>query len=130
MLKRLGSIITDYCRGYQDYPQYLPDEKEWRQVDYFLNITEPFYKLTTSVSKTKYATVHNVSQVYERLFGHMQDSIKKKLENERDSWKRTFLHALQGEGESKLHHYYAMSERPPFNVGGTIRCSLETWTNG
>lgn len=105
MLKRLGSIITDYCRGYQDYPQYLPDEKEWRQVDYFLNITEPFYKLTTSVSKTKYATVHNVSQVYERLFGHMQDSIKKKLENERDSWKRAFLHALQGEGggESKLH---------------------------
>jgi hypothetical protein len=36
------------------------NKDEWRQVDYLLSVTYPFFKFTSSHSATTNITVHNV----------------------------------------------------------------------
>ncbi|KAF7174239.1 hypothetical protein CNMCM6106_008367 [Aspergillus hiratsukae] len=105
--KRLSSIFNLYCDQH-GHPQFKIDKEEWRQIDYLLCITQPFYKFTTGLSKTKNVTIHNVFRVYNRLFDHLDTSICT-LQRKRVSWKQVMLHALEA-ARDKLKFYYDKTE--------------------
>lgn len=50
------------------------DPEEWRQIEYLLWITQPFFKFTTALSKTKDVTIHSVFGIYNKLFEHLETS--------------------------------------------------------
>jgi hypothetical protein len=50
--KRLQSIFNPFCEEYDRMDLMLVDE-EWRQIDYLLWITQPFFEFTNELSKTK-----------------------------------------------------------------------------
>ncbi|OQD70007.1 hypothetical protein PENANT_c279G03623, partial [Penicillium antarcticum] len=51
-------------------------DDEWRQVDYLLCITKPFFAYTTQLSKTRDVTAHYVFKIYNKLFEHLECSMK------------------------------------------------------
>jgi hypothetical protein len=106
--KRLSSAYDKYCIEH-DQSQFKLNKEEWRQIDYLLNITHPFYKWTTGLSKIKDVTVHNVFRVYNKLFDHFETSIRQ-LERKRIPWKQAMLRALHA-GKEKLTIYYAKTEQ-------------------
>lgn len=64
--------------------------EEWRQVDYLLFLTQPFFDFTVELSKTRDATTHHVFLIYNKLFEHLEKSISQ-LTKKRTSWKRQML---------------------------------------
>lgn len=106
--KRLSSAFNRYCLEH-DQPQFKINAEEWRQIDYLLCITQPFYKWTTGLSKIKDVTVHNVFRVYNKLFDHLEASIRQ-LERKRVPWKQAMLRALYA-GKEKLSVYYNKTEQ-------------------
>lgn len=106
--KRLSSIFDKYCIEHGQ-PQFKLNAEEWRQIDYLLCITQPFYKWTTGLSKVKDVTVHNVFRVYNKLFDHLEASIRQ-LRRKKVSWKKAMLHALEA-GKAKLSVYYTQTEQ-------------------
>jgi hypothetical protein len=72
--KRLRSTLDIYCLAHKVDKMKLNSE-EWRQIDYLLCLTKPFFKYTTSLSKTKDVTIHWVFKLYNELFRHLEASI-------------------------------------------------------
>ena len=105
--KRLRSIFTPFCAEY-DRTDLMLDGEEWRQVDYLLWITQPFYEFTTELSKTKDVTTHHVFKIYNLLFEHLELSISQ-LRRKRVIWKKQMLQALEA-GLDKLRHYYSATD--------------------
>ena len=58
-IKKLQPVIDRYCTEY-NLRDYELDKEEWRQIDYLVYITLPFYEFTTALCQTKDATVHGV----------------------------------------------------------------------
>jgi len=106
--KRLSSAFDRYCVEH-DQPQFKINTEEWRQIDYLLCLTQPFYKWTTGLSKIKDVTVHNVFRVYNKLFDHLEASIRQ-LERKKVPWKQAMLRALCA-GKEKLSVYYHKTEQ-------------------
>jgi hypothetical protein len=79
--KRLQSELDRYCRLY-DVDYMMLNSDEWRQIDYLLCLTKPFYIYTTALSKTKDVTIHNVFTLYNELFKHLEVS-KRQLQRKR-----------------------------------------------
>jgi hypothetical protein len=73
--KRLQSDLDQYCRTYRA-DQLMINSEEWRQIDYLLCLTKPFFDFTTVLSKTKDVTIHSVFGVYNKLFNHLEASIR------------------------------------------------------
>jgi hypothetical protein len=73
--KRLRSIFAPFYAEYNCEEMLLQDE-EWRQVDYLLYITKPFFNYTTQLSKTRDITAHYMFKIYNKLFKHLEQSIK------------------------------------------------------
>lgn len=67
--KRLRSFFQPFCEEY-GCEEMLLDNQEWRQIDYLLQITRPFFDYTTELSKTKEVTTHLVFKLYNALFDH------------------------------------------------------------
>lgn len=110
MLQRancLRATFEQYCIEHQR-PEFHLSKSEWRQIDYLLCITKPFYKFTISLSKIKTTTIHNVFSVYNQLFSHFEQSIAR-LRRKRVPWKKAMLHALEA-GMQKLSVYYKSTE--------------------
>jgi hypothetical protein len=91
------------------HPQFRLNADEWRQIDYLLCITQPFYKWTTGLSKTKDITIHNIFRIYNLLFDHLERSIRQ-LRRKKVAWKQAMLRALIA-GKEKLSVYYAKTEQ-------------------
>ena len=106
--KRLQSIYDEYCDTH-DYPQFKLDSTEWRQVDYLLQLTYPFFRYTTILSKTKEVTVHNVFSLYNSLFDHIEISMSR-LRRKQLPWKKQILQALEAAKE-KLSIYYGKTNQ-------------------
>ena len=102
-IKKLQPVINKYCTEY-NLRDYELDNEEWRQIDYLVYITLPFYEFTTALCQTKDATVHGVFAIYHRLFEHFDTSISL-LQRKKVHWKRSMLTALQAARE-KLKDYY------------------------
>ncbi|QKX61420.1 uncharacterized protein TRUGW13939_08568 [Talaromyces rugulosus] len=105
--KRLRAIFSLFCAEY-DCEEMLLSEHEWRQIDYLLCITEPFFDYTTQLSKTRDVTAHYVFKIYNRLFDHLERS-QTQLQRKRVPWKKQMLDALDA-GRTKLDEYYAQTD--------------------
>ncbi|KAG0160693.1 hypothetical protein PDIDSM_8223 [Penicillium digitatum] len=91
--KRLRAIFSLFCTEY-DCEEMLLSEQEWRQIDYLLCITEPFFDYTTQLSKTRDVTAHYVFKIYNKLFDHLERS-QAQLRRKRVPWKKQMLEALE-----------------------------------
>jgi hypothetical protein len=111
--KRLQAILTPFCKEY-DREDLILNNEEWRQIDYLLCITEPFFIYTTQLSKTRDVTAHYVFKIYNKLFEHLEQSMKQ-LRRKRVPWKKQMLEALEA-GRLKLDEYYSQTD----NVRGHI----------
>ncbi|KAJ5274015.1 hypothetical protein N7478_009140 [Penicillium angulare] len=69
--KRLRRIFTLFCTEYE-CGEMLPSDQEWRQIDYLLFITEPFFDYTTQLPKTRDITAHYMFIIYNKLFTHLE----------------------------------------------------------
>lgn len=105
--KRLRAIFSLFCTEY-DCEEMLLSEQEWRQIDYLLCITEPFFDYTTQLSKTRDVTAHYVFKIYNKLFDHLERS-QAQLRRKRVLWKKQMLEALEA-GRSKLDEYYSQAD--------------------
>lgn len=105
--KRLQSVLNEFCTQYENH-ELQPSREEWRQIDYLLSITQPFFTFTTSLSKTKEVTIHSVFAIYNNLFAHLEKS-RAQLARKKVGWKRVMLSALQAAG-LKLSEYYRMTD--------------------
>ncbi|KAI9037296.1 uncharacterized protein KD926_000658 [Aspergillus affinis] len=105
--KRLQSVLNKVCSQYENY-ELQPSQEEWRQIDYLLSITQPFFTFTTSLSKTKEVTIYSVFAIYNNLFTHLEKS-KAQLARKKVGWKKVMLSALRA-AKLKLSEYYRMTD--------------------
>jgi glutamine synthetase type III len=87
--KTLQPVFDEYCTTHQ-YLYFKLDQEEWRQIEYLLLITKPFFDFTNVLSKTRDVTVHHVFSIYNRLFNHLDDA-EKKLKRKGVPWKKRML---------------------------------------
>jgi hypothetical protein len=83
--------------------------EQWRQVDYLLEILQPFHKFTTILSRTKDITIHLVFKIYNKLFEHLEKSIQQ-LRRKRVAWKQLMLTSLKIT-KNKLSSYYKDTDK-------------------
>lgn len=105
--KRLQSTFNSFCSEYGLNDLTL-DQQEWRQIEYLLWITQPFFKFTTALSKTKDVTIHIVFEIYNKLFDHLEKAIRQ-LRRKKAPWKQLMLTALTA-AKDKLSEYYAKTD--------------------
>ncbi|KAJ5764716.1 hypothetical protein N7520_004275 [Penicillium odoratum] len=117
--RKLQSCFDEYCTTNQ-YTQFKLNDEEWRQVEYLLLITKPFFDFTNVLSKTRDCTVHHIFSIYNRLFSHLEEA-EKKLRCKRVHWKKSMLQELQL-AQKKLSKYYSGTDD---SVYGTT-CALAT----
>ena len=86
----------------------LLNHEEWRQVDYLLCITKPFFDYTTQLSRTRDITAHYVFKIYNKLFEHLERSMNQ-LRRKRVPWKQQMFRALEA-GRLKLDEYYSQTD--------------------
>ncbi|OQD75278.1 hypothetical protein PENANT_c155G02862 [Penicillium antarcticum] len=84
--------IQDFC-SHTDHVQFNLNNEEWRQIDYLLSVTEPFFR------------------IYNRLFNHLI-KMGSQLKNKRVKWKRVMYEALEA-AQIKLSRYYANTDNVP-----------------
>lgn len=105
--KRLRLIFDQFCLKY-GLSHLMLDHEDWRQIDYLLWITQPFFKFTTLLSKSKDVTIHLVFRIYNMLFEHLEKSIRQ-LQRKKVPWKKVMLNALHA-AKDKLSSYYAQTD--------------------
>jgi hypothetical protein len=108
--KRLQSIFDEFCIKY-GHSHLKLDQEQWRQIDYLLCITQPFFQFTNALSKTKDVTIHFVFGIYNKLFDHLEKSINR-LNRKKVSWKKVMLSALYA-AKAKLSQYYSKTDDMP-----------------
>lgn len=106
--KRLRSFIMQYCDQFNEQAFGLNDD-QWRQIDYLLCLTKPFFDCTNAISKTRDVTSHLVFEVYNLLFDHIEQS-KRQLRPKRVVWKQQMLASLEASW-SKLRDYYRETDK-------------------
>ncbi|KAJ9482098.1 hypothetical protein VN97_g11345 [Penicillium thymicola] len=104
-------FYDQYCTDHR-YLYFKLDQEEWRQVEYLLLLTKPFFDFTMMLSKTKDITAHNIYSIYNKLFSHL-DAAEAKLKNKGVSWKKRMLQALQT-AKKKLSKYYTATDYEPY----------------
>lgn len=108
--KRLQFIFDEFCKQY-DQDHFALGAEGWRQVEYLLWITQPFFKFTSLLSQTRDVSIHLVFSIYNRLFDHLEKSIWH-LQRKKVAWKKLMLAALYA-AKKKLSHYYSMTDDIP-----------------
>ena len=73
--KRLQAIFNEFCSQFQLRDLTLSEDK-WRQIEYLLWITQPFFKFTTVLYKSKDTTIHIVFEIYNNLFEYLEKSTR------------------------------------------------------
>jgi hypothetical protein len=111
--KKLRNDIQRWCIRSGETKFQLSDD-EWKHIHYILCLTKPFFVFTKVLSETKGVTIHNVFDIYNALFSHIDDAVTK-LEAKDAPWKKDVLRALR-KGESKLRRYYSDTKDPHGDV--------------
>ncbi|KAJ6039228.1 hypothetical protein N7460_007260 [Penicillium canescens] len=106
--KRLQTICDKYCSecGLSDL---VLTKDEWKQIDYLLSITQPFFNFTSVLSKTKDVTIHIVFSIYNQLFDHLERS-RDQLRRKKARWQIIMRTALEY-ATQKLRDYYAETDK-------------------
>lgn len=105
--KRLRGFIIQFCDQF-NCKDFALDNDQWRQIDYLLCLTKPFFDYTLALSKTRDVTSHLVFQIYNLLFEHLERSIKQ-LKRKRVAWKQQMLSSLEA-SRLKLVEYYEQTD--------------------
>ena len=105
--KRLQATFDQFC-SQNGHDHLMLDQEEWRQIEYLLWITQPFFKFTTVLSQTKDVTFHAVFSIYNKLFDHLEASIRQ-LQRKKVPWKKLMLSALHA-AKDKLSSYYGETD--------------------
>jgi len=108
--KRLQSVFDEFCTKY-GHSHLKLDQEQWRQIDYLLYITQPFFQFTNALSKTKDVTIHLIFGIYNKLFDHLEKSINQ-LRYKKVPWKKMMLNALYV-AKTKLSQYYSKTDGVP-----------------
>lgn len=111
--RRLQLTFDRFCAEF-NLTDMKMDKDEWRQIDYLLSITYPFFKFTSSLSATKDITIHNVFGIYNTLFTHI-DKAKAQLVRKRVGWKKVMKSALD-HARDKLAEYYGQTDDVPSDL--------------
>ena len=106
--KKLQQVFDDFCCQY-DQERLALRQEQWRQVDYLLSILQPFHRFTTILSKTKDVTIHLVFKINNKLFEHLEKSIRQ-LRGKKVVWKQLMLASLEA-AKAKLSVYYADTDK-------------------
>ncbi|KAI2913801.1 hypothetical protein CBS147320_10459 [Aspergillus niger] len=114
--RKLRNCIDKYCNDH-DYSQFSITDDGWRQIDYFLQLTKPFFQFTMALMKTKDVTIHSVFLVYRKLLEHIERS-NQRLSNKTTPWKRAMYNALLA-AKQKLKEYYEKTYRDHGFLYGT-----------
>lgn len=114
--RRLRNTIDKYCRDH-DYSQFKITDVEWRQIDYLVHLTKPFFQFTMALMKTKDVTIHSVFLVYRKLLEHIERS-NRKLRKKTIPWKKDMYGALLV-AKQKLREYYDKTYRDHGFLYGT-----------
>jgi hypothetical protein len=101
--KKLHQTFDAFCCQY-DREHLSLGQEQWRQVDYLICILQPFHRFTNVLSKSKDVTIHRVFKVYNKLFDHLEKSIRQ-LRRKRVAWKQVMLASLEA-AKNKLSIYY------------------------
>ncbi|KAJ6034170.1 hypothetical protein N7460_009987 [Penicillium canescens] len=105
--KRLHITFDEYCLLH-DQPNFALSAEGWRQIDYLLYILQPFFTFTTLVCQTKDSSIHLVFSIYNRLFDHLERSMRQ-LRRKKVTWKQLMLSSLIA-AKDKLSKYYGMTD--------------------
>jgi hypothetical protein len=106
--KRLQPTLNRFCSQFCsqiNQAQFTISLEEWRQIEYLLSLTQPFFKFTSLLSQTKDVTIHLVFSIYNKLFDHLGTAATQ-LERKKVVWKQAMLYALEA-AQEKLARYYA-----------------------
>lgn len=114
--RRLRNTIDKYCRDH-DYSQFKITDVEWRQIDYLVHLTKPFFQFTMALMKTRDVTIHSVFLVYRKLLEHIERS-NRKLRKKTIPWKKDMYGALLV-AKQKLREYYEKTYRDHGFLYGT-----------
>lgn len=114
--RRLRNTIDKYCRGHE-YSQFKITDIEWRQIDYLVHLTRPFFKFTMALMKTKDVTIHSVFLVYRKFLEHIERS-NRKLRKKTTPWKKDMYGAMLM-AKQKLRDYYEKTYRDHGFLYGT-----------
>ncbi|KAJ5120790.1 uncharacterized protein N7515_010178 [Penicillium bovifimosum] len=106
--KRLRVFIMKYCDQF-NCKDFALDDDQWRQIDYLLYLTKPFFDFTLALSKSREVTSHLVFLIYNRLFEHLEKSITQ-LRRKRVLWKQQMLSSLEA-SHAKLRDYYKETDK-------------------
>ncbi|KOS39661.1 hypothetical protein ACN38_g9487 [Penicillium nordicum] len=106
--KRLRVFIIQFCDQFNEQ-DFALDDDQWRQIDYLLCLTKPFFDYTLALSKTRDVTSHLVFEIYNLLFEHIERS-KRQLKRKRVVWKQQMLASLDASW-SKLRDYYRETDK-------------------
>jgi hypothetical protein len=98
----LQSFITTWEDKDISSLQLGPDE--WKHVEYILELLYDFWLYTTLLSEHCGPTIHQVYDVYNSLFNHIEDAISL-LKNKTRYWKRKLYYGLLA-AKKKLQVYY------------------------
>ncbi|KAF4219054.1 hypothetical protein CNMCM5878_003909 [Aspergillus fumigatiaffinis] len=106
--RKLRDYFDRYCKDH-DYTQFKISDVEWRQIDYLLQLTKPFFQFTMALMKTRDVTIHSVFLVYRKLLEHIESSTQS-LSRKTTPWKRAMYDALLA-AKQKLRDYYDKTYR-------------------
>jgi hypothetical protein len=114
--RKLRNCIDKYCNDH-DYSQFSITNDGWRQIDYLLQLTKPFFQFTMALMKTEDVTIHSVFLVYRKLLEHIERS-NQCLRSKTTPWKRAMYDALLA-AKQKLKEYYEKTYRDHGFLYGT-----------
>lgn len=100
---RLRNVIDKYCCDHE-YSQLKVTDVEWRQIDYLVHLTKPFFQFTMALMKTRDVTIHSVFLVYRKLLEHIERS-NRRLKRKTTPWKKDMYGALLV-ARQELKEYY------------------------
>jgi hypothetical protein len=104
---RLKKEIQTFCND--EIRITCLNTKQWRQVEYLIEILYPFCVYTNAMGRTiNGPTIQNVFQVYNKLFDHLDTQIEKLLDK-RLEWKKKLRQSLEA-GKNQLLLYYGKTK--------------------
>jgi hypothetical protein len=109
--QRLRAAINRFVQTWlkDDISAFALSPLEWKQLQYLIELTYPFYSFTVDLSEEEGPSVHRVFDIYNSLFDHLDDSIAR-LSRKRTPWKTQVCEALE-QAAAKLREYYNKTYR-------------------
>jgi len=117
---RLREFTKDWLQTSAKFTPLWSTLEEWRLLEYILEVLQPIPFWTLWMSKTPGITIHQVFQVYQDIFDHLEMQISK-LEPKRMQWKVDIREGLV-KAKLKAASYYGKTESPRGLLFGIGTC--------